>query len=91
MPGINPLQTIIVIFFFSQYRMDGSELMSLSCLLIQPKDPRVKDFAGSIYLYDLREEDEGTFVFQNSRSLYKSMTLTLSVKGKVILVLFLCY
>lgn len=70
--------------------MVGSLLMFLSCLLIQPKHPRVGLHFSSLYLKDLREDDEGTFSVPSSYNRFTDI-LKLIVRGRVILVLFLSF
>lgn len=62
--------------------------MLISCLLIQPKHPRVGFYFSKLYLKDLREDDEGTFSILNSYDRYTDI-IKLIVQGKMILLLCL--
>lgn len=64
--------------------------MFLSCLLIQPKHPRVGLYFSSIFLKDLREDDQGMFSIRKSDNRFMNI-LKLKVRGKVIIVLCLNY
>lgn len=70
--------------------MDGSQLLFLSCPLIQLKHPRLGFHFSSLYLKDLREDDEGMFSILDNSDGYTDI-LKLVILGKVILVLLFHY